>query len=222
MSGEKKKERTIFKFRDIALSFIGFIAAMALSFFVGLKIGMNISEKTVESEMQKTEEFVFGEEMSEPLFQEKTEEETPQEEKIETEIVEKKSEEKILKKEKEKEKPLPKTKEKVVGSITEELFREPSKQIQIQPKQKKERRKWWNDDGIWTVQVGAFRSESSAVELEKRLERKGYPVFKTKFSDGKSVIWRVKAGLFKNQDDARDFAKYIENKEKLSAVIVKK
>jgi DedD protein len=74
---------------------------------------------------------------------------------------------------------------------------------------------------IYSVQVGAFKSEKNADALAKQLKEKGYDAFSVKRSakDG-NTIYRVLVGRFDDRRGSRQLASAIGKKEKISTVIV--
>ena len=74
---------------------------------------------------------------------------------------------------------------------------------------------------VYSVQVGAFRSESNADALAKQLKEKGYDAFSVKRSakDG-NTIYRVLVGRFDDRRESRQLASAIGKKEKIGTVIV--
>jgi len=76
--------------------------------------------------------------------------------------------------------------------------------------------------GQYTVQVAAIREESRALNLEDRLNRKGYSAYivKTELQD-KGVWFRVRVGRFLTREAALSIAEKIETNEKLETLVVR-
>ena len=73
---------------------------------------------------------------------------------------------------------------------------------------------------VYSVQVGAFRSEHNAGELAKKLKGKGYDAFTLKSgSKDKGVVYRVLIGKIEDRMKAREMAATVSKKEKTKAVI---
>ena len=68
--------------------------------------------------------------------------------------------------------------------------------------------------GVYTVQLGSFRSLESATEFEKKLKDKGYPSFTKKIDlQNKGIWYRVRVGTFKSTDIAKIYADRLILKE---------
>ena len=73
---------------------------------------------------------------------------------------------------------------------------------------------------IYSVQLGAFKSESGAVGLVKNYKGKGYEAFTDKGTTKDNVsVYRVLIGEFANRKEALRLAAQIETKEKIKTTI---
>jgi len=83
-----------------------------------------------------------------------------------------------------------------------------------------------DQNGHYTVQIGAFINQDEAKKYAHKIKSKGYPVFLTTMnaSDGKSW-YRVRVGTFKDIDKAREYGeglKTLEPEVKLVFITVNK
>ena len=73
---------------------------------------------------------------------------------------------------------------------------------------------------VYSVQLGAFKSESAAEALVKTYRRKGYEVFTHKRPTNKGTFYKVLIGEFENKKEALRLAVQIETKEKIKTIIL--
>ncbi len=79
-----------------------------------------------------------------------------------------------------------------------------------------------SDTGRFTIQVAAIRDESRALELESRLNRKGYYAYTIKTDlQAKGVWFRVRVGRFATREEALSAAEKIEADERLDTLVVR-
>ncbi len=72
----------------------------------------------------------------------------------------------------------------------------------------------------WTVQVGSFRDQANARELEQRLREAELPAFvDTSITDGRS-IYRVKVGPLAQRDQAQALGERLQSELGLEAIVV--
>jgi len=74
---------------------------------------------------------------------------------------------------------------------------------------------------LYSVQIGAFKSEANAAALAKQYKDKGYDAFTHKIQKDQETLYRVLIGKFENRKEAAKLAHSIEAKEKTKAVIIK-
>jgi cell division septation protein DedD len=81
-----------------------------------------------------------------------------------------------------------------------------------------------NEDGIYTLQVGSFQDQREASLMVKKLERAGHSAFLVSVNmPQRGGLWyRVRIGPFKSKRTAWNYKKNFEQKEHLSAFVVKK
>ena len=72
---------------------------------------------------------------------------------------------------------------------------------------------------VYSVQLGAFKSESAAEALVKMYKVKGYEVSTHKGTTEKGTFYRVLIGQFENRKEASRLAAKIEAKEKIKTTI---
>ena len=72
---------------------------------------------------------------------------------------------------------------------------------------------------VYSVQLGAFKSESGTEALVKTYKVKGYEVFTRKGTTDKGTFYRVLIGEFENRKEALRLAAQIETKEKIKTTI---
>ena len=65
---------------------------------------------------------------------------------------------------------------------------------------------------LYTIQVGAYKTEAYAIKLEQSLKRKGYDAFVTRNA---KKIYRVQVDRFNSKEEAIKLAQRIQTKEKL-------
>jgi cell division septation protein DedD len=65
---------------------------------------------------------------------------------------------------------------------------------------------------LYTIQVGAYKTEAFAKNLEQSLKRKGYDAFVTRNAKN---IYRVQVDRFNSKEEAVKLAQRIQTKEKL-------
>lgn len=76
---------------------------------------------------------------------------------------------------------------------------------------------------VYSVQLGAFKSESGAVGLVKNYKGKGYEAFSHKgTTKDNASVYRVLIGEFENRKEALRLAAQIETKEKIKTTIYAK
>ena len=71
---------------------------------------------------------------------------------------------------------------------------------------------------LYTIQVGAYKTEASAKKLEQSLKRKGYDAFVTRNA---KKIYRVQVDRFGSKEDAFKLAQRIQTKEKLKNFVTR-
>jgi len=74
---------------------------------------------------------------------------------------------------------------------------------------------------IYSVQIGAFKSESNATALTKQYKEKGYEAFTHKAQKDREIIYRVLIGKLENNKETSKLAASISSKEKIKTVIFK-
>lgn len=67
--------------------------------------------------------------------------------------------------------------------------------------------------GEYTIQVGSFKSESDAKNLQNKLKSKGYPAFLKQVTIGKDTWFRLRIGTFETKDQAKIYGDIILIKE---------
>jgi cell division protein FtsN len=72
----------------------------------------------------------------------------------------------------------------------------------------------------YSIQVGAFKSKSEALSLEKRLKMKGYSV-RIIPPSGKRKYYRVRVGMYKDKASAETMALKLTRTERLKPLVVK-
>lgn len=72
----------------------------------------------------------------------------------------------------------------------------------------------------YSIQVGAFRKQSQAISLKKRLQAKGYSA-NIVFPKNKDGFYRVRIGHYKDKKTAETLALKLARTEKLSPLVVK-
>ena len=73
---------------------------------------------------------------------------------------------------------------------------------------------------FYSVQMGAFKSESKAEALVKTYKGKGYEAFiQTGKTKGKGTVYRALIGKFENRKEAAKLAAQVETKEKIKTTI---
>jgi cell division protein FtsN len=76
-------------------------------------------------------------------------------------------------------------------------------------------------DGRYSVQVGSFRAREQAEELRGRLRSKGYAArIQLTRIPGKGIWYRVRVGRFADRAAASRAAQRLENRERLSVLIM--
>jgi cell division septation protein DedD len=73
-------------------------------------------------------------------------------------------------------------------------------------------------DGIYTVQVGAFKESESAKRLVDRLKKEGFEA-EYRRADGAAGLYKVRVGSFASLADARGIAAKLESKEGLKPYV---
>lgn len=69
--------------------------------------------------------------------------------------------------------------------------------------------------GNFTVQLGSFKNREMAIDLEKKMNAKGYPSFTRKVTIPDQGEWyRVRIGTFKDKSTAKQYADLLVKKEK--------
>ncbi len=71
---------------------------------------------------------------------------------------------------------------------------------------------------LYTIQVGAYKTEASAKKLEQSLKRKGYDAFVTRNA---KKIYRVQVDRFNSKEEAVKLAQRIQTKEKLKNFVTR-
>lgn len=66
---------------------------------------------------------------------------------------------------------------------------------------------------LWSVQVGAFRSEQDAVKVAKTLRAKGYEAYVIRAEVGGAVLYRIKVGRFAKRGEAEKLLILLKDKE---------
>ena len=66
---------------------------------------------------------------------------------------------------------------------------------------------------LWSVQVGAFRSEQDAVKVAKTLRAKGYEAYVIRAEVGGAGLYRIKVGRFTKRDEAEKLLVVLKDKE---------
>jgi cell division septation protein DedD len=75
----------------------------------------------------------------------------------------------------------------------------------------------------YTVQVSAFKYEASAKKLVVKLKKKGYSAYLASTETPSGEAWhRVRIGYFPTREAAQKFAREVEEKEKLSTLVVRR
>lgn len=76
---------------------------------------------------------------------------------------------------------------------------------------------------IYSVQIGAFRSNKNARALAKRYEKKGYEAFTYKtLASEKKILYRVLIGKFTSRQEAAKWARKIATDERIKTTVFKK
>lgn len=65
------------------------------------------------------------------------------------------------------------------------------------------------EEGVLTVQVGAFASRQNADNLRAGLSKKFADVHVSTFFDGRQTLYRVRVGRYHSRDDAQDAARIL-------------
>lgn len=74
---------------------------------------------------------------------------------------------------------------------------------------------------IYSVQIGAFKSEANASALTKQYKDKGYDAFTQKAQKDKETIYRALVGRLDNAKEAAKLSETIRTKENIKGIIVK-
>ncbi len=74
-------------------------------------------------------------------------------------------------------------------------------------------------DFPFTIQLGAFKSESMASTLSARLKKSGYDAY---ILAVRSDLFRVRVGVFSSRSEAKALAKQIKSSDRLDSFIVKR
>jgi cell division protein FtsN len=70
-----------------------------------------------------------------------------------------------------------------------------------------------NKDELWSVQVGAFRSEQDAVKLAASLKIKGYEAHVIRGELNAVNLYRAKVGRFGTREEAERLLRVLKDKE---------
>ncbi|NIP29763.1 MAG: hypothetical protein GTN99_02180, partial [Candidatus Dadabacteria bacterium] len=54
-------------------------------------------------------------------------------------------------------------------------------------------------DGQYTIQIGSFKNEADAKNLQNKLKSKGYPAFLKQVTIGQDTWFRLRIGTFENK-----------------------
>ena len=75
---------------------------------------------------------------------------------------------------------------------------------------------------LWSVQVGAFRSEQDAVKVATTLKGKGYEAYVIRGEDNAVNLYRAKVGRFTTREEAERLLKVLKDKEAFRTAFVVK
>ncbi len=79
------------------------------------------------------------------------------------------------------------------------------------------------DRSLYSIRVGSFRSKDNVDRICKKLKQNGYePSLETVTLSDNSTWYRVTTGKFKTREEAANCAKNMEEKEKITTMILKK
>jgi len=68
----------------------------------------------------------------------------------------------------------------------------------------------------YTIQVGAYREQDSAVKITRALTRKGYRAFIVPSTQGKATLYRVHVEQFERKEEAVELARKLRRQENLN------
>ena len=68
-------------------------------------------------------------------------------------------------------------------------------------------------DGQYTIQIGSFKNESDAKNLQNKLKSKGYPAFLKQVTIGEDTWFRLRIGTFETKDQAKIYGDIMLKKE---------
>lgn len=74
---------------------------------------------------------------------------------------------------------------------------------------------------FFSVQVGAFETQSSAERLRRELEARYSPVIIATYDSPKGVFYRVRVGRFSTQDAARQLAGQLRSSDRFTTFVVR-
>lgn len=77
-----------------------------------------------------------------------------------------------------------------------------------------------NVSELWSVQVGAFKSEQDAFELARALRTKGYNAFVMQAEVNSVSLYRAKVGRFRTRAEAERLLEILRSKEAYTAAFV--
>lgn len=75
-------------------------------------------------------------------------------------------------------------------------------------------------EGLWSVQVAAFRSEGDAVKLATTLRDKGYKAYVIRAEVNAVNLYRTKVGRFRTRREAESFLIVLKDKEAYTTAFV--
>ena len=76
-------------------------------------------------------------------------------------------------------------------------------------------------EGIYTIQIAAFKDFKDAVSQMTSLEKKGFPSYRVKVQKEGVTWYRIRTGSFTSYDEAKKFKEKL-NKAKINSMIIKR